>query len=179
MSSPLLNKAREVIRYLNLHHPVTRSLAQSPTSSAQVNLPLVVGTANNLYKLQQGAAGSPARINRIIIDTWLEKIDALAQKFGQLQDKLGPRPEAPRRDSEPVSLRLEVADDNELAQRLAGLFEQADKLLMQLESLTGHRLSEDKYKQFCRYFSERLLDVLQFTHQQNPELNARILRADL
>jgi len=168
-----------VIHYLNLYHPVTSALASAPTSSAPVNLPLVVGTANNLYKLLHDADGSTARINRIIIETWLEKIEQLAKKLGELAAKLGQNGVVSAQDQQAVSLRLEIADGNELPHKLADLFEQADKLLMQLKSLVGRRITEDKYNQFCQYFSEHLLNILCFTRQQNPELNARILQADV
>ena len=166
------------VRFITLYHQLTCALVHPTHTSSIMNLPLVVGTSNNLYKIiEQEEDGAQAKINAIIIELWHEKIAYVVDKVASLEAQLGVFNGKGKK--EPLYFRVEYIKSNIIASSLAGLFERLDKMLVGLESLARRGMDSGKYDRFLLYFGDKLSEILHFPYQQSPELHQRILRSQL
>lgn len=165
------------VRFLTLHHNLTCSMVQPTHINSTMNLPLVVGTSNNLYKaMKLEERNATGKINTIIIEMWLEKIDFVLEKIESLERKfLGHSFTA---SDNPLYFRVEYINTNEIANCLADVFERLDKILMTLMQL-HNGFGTVKYERFLLYFGDKLSELMGFPYQRNQELHQRILQSEL
>ena len=166
-----------MIRYLTVYHQITKSITRPENTSSHLYLSLVIGTANSLYKFLRDSGQSQAKINKIIIDLWIESIHKIRDKVNALHTQINEL--EVNSDAEPLYIRLEVIEENDIADNLISLIEKLDVVLLALESLIGRRIEQEKYDKFAAYFSEKMTTIINFPHEKNPELNKRILNSTM
>ena len=165
------------VRLLTLYHGLTCSMVQPTHINSKINLPLVVGTSNNLYKaMKHEELNATGKINSIIIDMWLEKIEFVLDKLNPLEKQLLGLTFT--LTDNPLYFRVEYINANEIAIRLSDLFERLDKTLMTLLQL-GDGMETVKYEKFLLYFGDKLSEIMHFPYQKNQELHQRILQSEL
>ncbi len=166
------------IRFLTLRHDLIRSMVQPSHTASTMNLALVIGTSNNLYTAMQGSDANPqSKINSIIIEMWVEKIEFILNKMAPLEKQV--EEIVSQNSSEPMYFRIEYIDSNVVALSLSDLIERLDKLLLTLEEMGKNSAYISKYEKFLLYFGDKLSDAMHFPYQQNTELHQRILRSPI
>jgi len=165
------------VRFLTLHHKLTCSMVQPTHVNSNMNLPLVIGTSNNLYKaMKVEERNATGKINTIIVEMWLEKIDFVLEKIESLEKQFLGHSFTP--PDSPLYFRVEYIDSNEIAICLADVFERLDKILMTLMQF-GDGFETAKYERFLLYFGDKLSELMGFPYQRNQELHQRILQSEL
>ncbi len=166
------------VRFLTLHHNLTCSMVQPTHTTSTMNLSLVIGTSNNLYKAMHEDDENPQSIiNSIIIEMWLEKIDFLLEKIVPLENQISGL--IIKNNNEPMYFRVEYIDSNIVGLHLSDLFERLDTVLVTLAQLGKKSIDSSKYDKFLLYFGDKLSEIMHFPYQQSPELHQRILRAQV
>ncbi len=163
------------VRLITLHHPIAKDLARPTSKDFGGNLALVIGTSNNLYKLRDSEQGEASRINRTIIQAWLEEVGEVKGKLDELALQL--KHSQVRAPENALSLQFEVLPNNHVAESLLCVLEKLDQTLVLLDhhTTTQHAIRE-KYERVAVYFNDRIRTLFQFPYKPNSELRKRLLR---